>query len=117
VVSYSGELAVHSCALLCLQGQIRIARLAFLGQISYIWPRFKLVVLKKFIWPFGLIPSCLALKNSFDLLALLWPFYAGNFSSEGKYDYYIFSATYFQNIFDKCYIRPTRRLRSNVSNI
>jgi len=33
---------------------IRIARLAFLGQISKIWPRFKLVVLKKFNWSFGL---------------------------------------------------------------
>jgi len=100
-------------------GAGQVARLAFLGQISEIWPRFKLVGLKKFIWPLGLISSWLALRNSFVFLDLFWPFYAGKFYSEGKYCYYIFSATHLQNVFDKCYIRPTRRrhLRSNVSNI
>jgi len=33
----------------------RVARLAFFGQLSEIWPRFKLVGLKKFSWPFALL--------------------------------------------------------------
>jgi len=51
--------------------------LAFLGQISEIWPRLQLVGLKNFSWHFGLfgvISSWLALKNVFGLLALFWPF-------------------------------------------
>jgi len=61
----------------------------FLGQISEIWPRFKLVGLKNFNWPFGflgLIPSWLAFKNSFGRLA----FYAEEVSLETKYYYSIF---------------------------
>ena len=56
---------------------VRFARLAFLGQISEIWPRLQLVGLKNFSWHFGLfgvISSWLALKNVFGLLALFWPF-------------------------------------------
>jgi len=65
----------------------------FLGQISEIWPRFKLVGLKNFIWPFGIISSWLTLRNLFDLLALSWLFYAENFNSEQKYYYSIFLGT------------------------
>jgi len=44
----------------------------FLGQISEIWPRFKLIGLKNFSWLFfGFISSWLALKN---LLGPLAPF-------------------------------------------
>jgi len=63
-VSCCGKLAVHSCPLFCLQGQVRVARLAFLGQISGIWPRSKLVGLKGFC-------SAFWSHNSF-LASLLW---------------------------------------------
>ena len=71
MVSCSGEIADHSCPLLCLQGQVSVASLAF----SEIWPRFKLIGLKKIIWLIGLISSWLALRNLFDLLVLFWLYY------------------------------------------
>jgi len=64
-----------------------------------VWHHLKLVGLKKFVWPFG----------SFFVL------YAEKFTSETKDYYSIFSAT--QNVFDKCYIRLTRHLCSDVTNI
>jgi len=99
LVSCSGELAVHSCPLFCLQGQVRIARLAFLGQISEIWPRSKLVGLKCFVWASGLISSWLVLRNSFELLTPFWPFYWEKFYSAGRYYYSIV----FGNTFGKCF--------------
>jgi len=33
-------------------GKGKVARLAFLGQFSEIWPHFQLDALKKFNWPF-----------------------------------------------------------------
>jgi len=56
----------------------------------------------------------LNLRNSFGLLSLIWPFYAEKFFSEGKCYYPIFSAMHLQNVFDKCFIRQTRHLRSDV---
>jgi len=49
LVPCSDEFADDSCPLLCLQRQVRVARMAFLGQISEIWSHFKLIGLKKFI--------------------------------------------------------------------
>jgi len=46
---------------------------------------------------FGLISSWLALKSSFGLLALFWPFHADIGSYDGKYYHSIF----FGNIFAK----------------
>jgi len=89
LVSCSGELAVHSFPLFFLQGQVRVARLACLGQISEIWPRSKLVGLKGLVWPFGLISSWLVLRNSFELLTPFWPFYSEKLYSAGKYYYSI----------------------------
>jgi len=71
----------------------------FLGQISKIWLRFKLVGLKNFTWTFGLTSSWLALKNSFGLLALFWPFFAEIGSYEGKYYDYIFFGNTIGNFF------------------
>jgi len=83
----------------------------FLGQISKIWPRFKLVGLKSFSWPFGLFWPQLnlaSLKNLFGLkkanLAtlngafwlLLGHFHAEIGSYEGKYSYSNFSVTHLQ---------------------
>jgi len=81
----------------------------FLGQISKIWPRFKLVGLNNFscfLGFFGLILNRLALRNVFGLLTFFGLFYAGIISYEGKYCYSIFLATHLQNVCDKCYIRP-----------
>jgi len=69
-------------------------RLSFLVQISEIWPRFKLVGLKKCSWPFGLISSWLALRNSFGLLALVWLFYAKKIPLKKNITYPFFSATH-----------------------
>jgi len=88
-----------------------MARLAFSGpnfknlaSFQVGWPkRFELA-----FWPFfGLISSWMALKNSFGILALFWPFFAEIGSCERKYLYSIFSATQFEKFCDKCYIRPT----------
>ena len=86
VMSYSGELVVHSCQFLCLQGDVRVARLVFLGQISEFWPGFKVVDLKNFIWPFGLVWLQLKLVRlkfvrPFDFF---WQFCAENVSSWRK---------------------------------
>jgi len=113
VMSYSGELVVHSCQFLCLQGDVRVARLVFLGQISEFWPGFKVVDLKNFIWPFGLISSWLALRNSFWPFGYFLAFSPEKISSEGKYYYSIFFGNTFVNVFDKCYSRPTRHVRSD----
>ena len=52
--------------------RMRVARLAFLGQISKIWPRFKLVGLKSFSWPSGLVwPNI----KSVGLKKFVWPFF------------------------------------------
>jgi len=55
LVSCSGELAAHSCLLLYLQGQVRVARLAFLR------PNFRNLASYQVGWPkkiaFGLLPD------------------------------------------------------------
>jgi len=69
-----------------------------ISEISAIWPRFKLVGLKNFSWPFfGLILSRLALENVFGLLTLFGLFYAVIGSFEGKYCYSIFFGKTFAN--------------------
>ena len=115
LVSCSDEIADHSCPLLCLQGQVRVARLAFVGQMSEIWPRFKLVVLKNFIWSFGIISSWLALEICLAVWFFFGFFMLKNLPLKENITIPFFSAT--RNFFDKCCIRLTRHLRSHVGYI
>jgi len=72
----------------------------FLGQISEIWPRFKLVGLKNFSWAygfFGLISSWLVLKMYLAIWLSFGLFYAEIGAYEGKYC----NSMFFGNTFAK----------------
>jgi len=88
LVSCSDEIADHSCPLLCLQGQVRVARLAFVGQMSEIW--LQIGCPKKFYLVFWHHLKLVSLRNLFGRLVLFWLFYAEKFTSEGKYYYSFF---------------------------
>jgi len=77
LVSCSGKLAVHSCSLLCLEGQVSVCRLAFFR------PNFINLASFQIGWR----------KILIGLLALFWLFHLEKFSSGGKYYYSFFSAT------------------------
>jgi len=90
----------------------------FSGQISEIWPRFKLVGLKNFSWPFGLFWPRPKLAGLYKMCLAFWLFfgffYAEIGAYEGKYCYSIISATHLHNFCDKCHIR---RPYSDLRNI
>ena len=88
----------------------RVARLAFSGQISKIWPRFKLTDLQNWV---GLLTffdfhlNLAGLKNVFGLLALFWPFLlwsTGTFFCRKTLLFHFFGNS-FANFCDKYYIR------------
>jgi len=67
---------------------------SFSGQMSQIWPRFMLLGLQNFSWPFDLISRLLALKIPLAFWLLFSPFYAELGSYEEKYFCSIFSETH-----------------------